>query len=129
MDVLASGPIPPNPSEILGSDHMIALIKKLREEYDYVIFDGAPMLPVTDSAILARATDGVILLVRFGKTTHEQLQRATETLRQAGGHLIGPVVNFAPSGGGGYGYGYGYGYSDKEIEERRGTLQPEKLEG
>ena len=110
MTVLPSGPTPPNPSELLGSKQMSALLEQLRKEFDYVIIDGAPLLPVTDSAILGRLTDGIIFVVRFGKTTHEQIQRTIESLAIVEAHLLGPVVNFVPSGSAGYGYGYGYGY-------------------
>lgn len=115
LQVLTSGPLPPNPSELLGSDHMARLIEQLRADFDYVFIDGTPLLLVSDSAALARQTDGALLMTHFGKTTHEQLQRATETLQGVGARLLGPVVNFLPHEGGGYGYGYGYGagYGDK----------------
>ena len=111
LQVLPSGPVPPNPSELLASEQMGHLLEYLRNDFDYVFIDGAPLLPVTDAAVVARVTDGVLMMVRFGKTTHEQLHRATETLSAVGARLLGPVINFVPSGSEGYGYGYGYGYS------------------
>ena len=112
LQVLPSGTVPPNPSEMLGSKQMVSVLGDLRNHFDAVIIDAAPLLLVTDGAILSAASDGAIIVVRHGRTTREQLDRAVDSLAQVDGRLLGTVLNFAPikRGRNGYGYGYGYGY-------------------
>ncbi|MDQ4039866.1 MAG: polysaccharide biosynthesis tyrosine autokinase [Actinomycetota bacterium] len=112
LSVLASGPNPPDPSELLGSEHMSRLLEELRETHDYVIIDAPPLLPVTDAAVLAVLSDGVVLVTRWGVTKREQLRAAATTIKLIEARVLGTVLNMIPpKGGGGYGYGYGYGYS------------------
>lgn len=112
LSVLASGPNPPDPSELLGSEHMSNLLNELRETNDYVIIDAPPLLPVTDAAVLAVMADGVVLVTRWGVTKREQLRAAATTVRLLEARVLGTVLNMVPSkGGGNYSYGYGYGYS------------------
>jgi receptor protein-tyrosine kinase len=116
VSLLSSGPIPPNPTEILQSQATQELFRTLREGYDAVIIDAPPLLPVADAAIIAKAVDGAILVVRHGQTSQEQLRHATSRLDQVGARTYGVVVNMVPKrapdyGYGGYGYGYGYGYT------------------
>ena len=118
MDYLPAGTIPPNPSELLGSKHMAAVIDELRKRYDMVIIDAPPLLPITDAAVLSTIADGAILVARYGKTTREQVRESTDALRQVNAKVLGTVFNFVPSRkhgkySYGYGYGYGYGYSAK----------------
>lgn len=110
--VLSSGPIPPNPSELLQSNAMEKLIGELRDDFDIVILDAPPLLPVTDAALLAAQADGALVVVRHGKTTRDQLSHAVERIEAVGGKAVGIVVNLAPAikKGRSYGYGYGYGY-------------------
>lgn len=107
LSVLPSGQVPPNPSELLGSQGMRSVLARLTRDYDIVIFDAPPLLPVTDAAALGAVCDGALLIVRHGKTRREQVVRAQELLTSAGVRLIGSVLNFAPAGHGVYGYGYG----------------------
>ena len=115
LTVLPSGPLPPNPSEMLGSRQMAAMLDELRVDFDAIILDAPPLLPVTDGAVIARAADGALMIVRHGSTTTDQLRRATEVLEQAGGTLLGAVVNFVPTSKRGsgdyYGYYTAYGYT------------------
>lgn len=113
LKVLASGPIPPNPSELLQSVAMEKLIQDLREQFDVVIIDAPPLLPVTDAALLTAQADGAIVVVRHGKTTKDQLSHALERLEAVDAKTLGVVVNMAPpkKANSSYGYGYGYGYS------------------
>lgn len=112
LSVLASGPNPPDPSELLGSEHMSRLLDELRASHDYVILDAPPLLPVTDAAVLAVLADGVVLVTRWGVTKREQLRAAATTVRLLDARVLGTVLNMIPhKRGGGYGYGYGYGYS------------------
>ncbi len=107
--ILPAGRIPPNPSELLGSDKMRQLIKELSEEF-MVILDVPPLLPVTDAALLSTAVDGVVLVTSVGKTRKEHLAEAANMLKKVGAHQIGTVINRTPLKGLGSGY-YGFGYA------------------
>ncbi|GAB6901640.1 tyrosine-protein kinase domain-containing protein [Kineosporia succinea] len=114
LAVLPSGPTPPNPSELLGSQQMADLLATLADHYDVVVVDAPPLLPVTDAAVLAAAADGAVLVLRHGKTRKEDANRALQALDAVNAKLLGSVLNFAPQrkrrgGYDGYGYGYGYG--------------------
>lgn len=93
LDVLTCGPIPPNPSELLGSRAMEEIFKELKEEYDIIIFDTPPTLAVTDAQILTNRCDGTILVVSSGKTETEQALKAKELLLAAKGNILGVVLN------------------------------------
>lgn len=112
LQVLASGPLPPNPSELLQSRAMHQLLRELDGRADVVLIDAPPLLPVTDAALLARMSDGAVLVVRHGKTGTDQLETAIGNLAKVDARLLGSVLNMAPSRGPDamtYGYGYGYG--------------------
>lgn len=124
LRVLACGPIPPNPSELLQSHAMETLLSDLRRDFDVIIIDAPPLLPVTDAALLATQADGAIVVVRHGRTTKDQLQHSLERLDAVDAKALGVVINLAPSRknrtGYGYGYGYGYGFdSEAELDSRR----------
>lgn len=116
LEVLASGTIPPNPAELLQSNAMADLLKQVRDKYDMVIIDAPPLLPVTDAALLASQADGALLVVRYGRTTRDQLGQAVERLRQVDARPVGVVLNMVPNKrrASGYGYGYGYGYAPEQ---------------
>jgi len=116
--VLASGPLPPNPSELLGADRTQEVLTHLAAQCDIVLIDTPPVLPVTDALVLANSVDGTLLVVRAGSTTRQQAARAFEVLDQVGARLIGTVLNGVSSTGS---YGYTYGYST------RGLLEPDRL--
>lgn len=107
--VMPSGPIPPNPSELIGSKRMAELIKKLSDQLDLVIFDAPPVLSVTDAQIVSTNVDGTILVVRANKTEKAAVKEAVRLIKQVGGHIIGTILNDVEVKGSGY-YGY-YGYS------------------
>jgi len=111
LTVLPSGPVPPNPSELLGSRQMAELLATLVERYDHVVVDAPPLLPVTDAAVLATVADGTVLVVRHGSTSRDELDRAVRSLRAVNARMLGSVLTFVPQRGrDGYGYGaYGYG--------------------
>jgi receptor protein-tyrosine kinase len=111
LSVLGAGPMPPNPSELLGSAHMRALLDRLREENDFVVIDAPPLLPVTDAAVLSVAADGCLLVTRYGSTRRDQLAEAANVLTRIDANLLGVVINRLPQSAAisrGYGYGYGY---------------------
>jgi protein-tyrosine kinase len=91
--VLTSGPIPPNPAELLGSSSMKELLEQAFIQYDFVLFDTPPVLAVTDAQILANLCDGIVLVVSSGKTEIEAAQKAKEALANAKGKLLGVVLN------------------------------------
>ena len=99
FDVLASGALPPNPSELLASKHMEVLLTELRELYDVVLIDSPPLLPVTDAAAIAPYTDGAILVCRYTKTTRSQVESAVQALRGVSAPLLGTVFTMVPSSG------------------------------
>ncbi len=116
LRVLPSGPLPPNPSELLTSANMRGLVEKLGAMADYVIFDSPPLFAVTDASILASETDGTILVLDVGHTRSEALRRASKALEQAGARRLGVVLNKAKrKAAGAYQYGY-YGYTTEHAE-------------
>ncbi len=95
--VIAAGPQAPNPAQLLASGSMSTLLEELRATYDYVILDVPPVLPVADSTGLAVLVDGVLLSIRHGSTTREQLQRTRDTLDRVGATTFGIVLNMVPA--------------------------------
>jgi capsular exopolysaccharide synthesis family protein len=93
LDVLPSGPIPPNPSDLLDSNAMELLMEELTEMYDYVVFDTPPVLAVTDPQILANKCDGVVMIVASGKTNRDRAMKAKDLLEKANSKLLGVVMN------------------------------------
>ncbi len=113
LTVLTSGPIPPNPSELLGSHRMTELVQVLSTQADIVIFDSPPVLAVTDAAVLARQVDGVLLVADAGRTKEHALAAATAELQKTGGNVLGVALNRLDARRG-YNYYYYYYYSDEE---------------
>ena len=95
--VLPSGSIPPNPSELLGSRNMRALLAKLRDTFDVVVIDTPPVLPVTDAAVAATNADGIVFVVSYGRTKRAQVAASFEQLQAVGGRIIGTVFNMSPA--------------------------------
>jgi capsular exopolysaccharide synthesis family protein len=95
--LLPSGKLPPNPSELLGSDAMVQLLERLRDRFDVVVVNTPPLLPVTDAAVLSAHADGVLVVVRAGRTTRQQLTLAMRTLNAVGARVLGTVLNMAPT--------------------------------
>jgi capsular exopolysaccharide synthesis family protein len=107
--VLTAGKMPPNPSELLGSEKMAEVIKSLGEWGEWVIIDTPPMLAVADPAAVARWADGVLMVTQAAVSTRDAGRKAMELLEKVGARTIGVVVwGLDESRGGGYGYGYGY---------------------
>ncbi|MBZ2405253.1 CpsD/CapB family tyrosine-protein kinase [Liquorilactobacillus hordei] len=116
--VMPSGPVPPNPAELLNSKRMDLLIKALSEQLDLVIYDAPPLLSVTDAQVLSTKVEGTILVTRQNTTEKEAVKHAVELLRHVNANIIGSIYNDVHSEGGSgyygyYGYGY-YGKSDKQ---------------
>jgi capsular exopolysaccharide synthesis family protein len=114
LRLVPSGPIPPNPAEILSLDHIRTIVQTMIKNSDIVLLDCPPVLPVTDTLLLSRVVDGMLMVASARSTSRRDLHRSYEMLRQVGAPLLGTVLNQVPTQGGkayGYGYGYGYGYS------------------
>lgn len=113
---LPSGPIPPNPAELIGSPQMSALISELRDNFDMVIYDTPPVLSVTDAQILATRVDGVIMVARQNFARKDNVREAKEALENVKANILGFVVNNVPfEEGKGYGYYAYYGIEDDEA--------------
>ena len=93
LAILTSGPIPPNPAEILGSKRMQALVEELSAEYEYILFDAPPVLAVTDAQILSGIMDGVVLVIHSGKTHRDMAMKAKQLLENVQANVIGVVMN------------------------------------
>lgn len=112
---MTSGVIPPNPSELLGSERMRELLQEAREIYDYVLIDLPPVLPVADALVLGAMVDGVVLVIDSGEVKVDLARDVKKQLQQAGANILGVVLNKVRSEHHGYGYGYYYYYGSKEA--------------
>jgi capsular exopolysaccharide synthesis family protein len=110
--ILASGQIPPNPSELLGSTEMKQLIVRLEQAFDTIIIDAPPLLPVTDAAVLSQHVGGVVLVVGTQKLKHQDLVKSIAALQLVGSNLLGVVLNRLPAKGSD---AYSYSYGDREA--------------
>lgn len=115
--VLTSGRIPPNPSELLGSDAMRSLISRLEGAFDTVIVDAPPLLPVTDAAVLSQHVGGVVVVVSSQKTKHHDLEKSLAALKMVDANVMGIVLNRLPiKGPDSYSYSY---YSAEQPEAKK----------
>lgn len=108
LDVLAAGQVPPNPSELLGSRAMGALLDRLRSTYDIVLIDSPPLLPVTDTAVLSTRAGGVLVVAGADRLHKAQLREALSTLETVGAKVLGLVLNKVAVKQGTYSYAYRY---------------------
>ena len=132
--VLPAGRVPPNPSELLGSESMQDTLDELSQRMDIIIIDAPPMLMVTDAVVIGAKTQGVILVAAVGSTHQESLEAAVDTLKTAHVPLRGVVAKRLPAKGPGrYAYGtYAYAYADDDEGETSTTQErttPRKLAG
>jgi len=121
LRVLTSGPLPPNPAEILGTARMRELLAALAEQADILVVDSPPMLAVADAAILASQVDGVLLVVDAGKTRRGFAQQALLRLQQVQAPVVGVVLNRVPQRRSGYYYYYHHDYGDAKGSRRTGV--------
>lgn len=122
LKLICGGTIPPNPAELLGSDAMDELLYHLSAQYDYILLDTPPVNLVTDALALTTKTDGVVMVVRQGQTTHPELSRALASLKFANAKVLGTILNgVAKNGHYGYSkqgykkYQYEYQYGESSI--------------
>jgi capsular exopolysaccharide synthesis family protein len=126
LRVVTSGPLPPNPAEMLGSKRMEHLIESLQREADLVIFDSPPVLAVTDSIVLGTRVDGVLLVVEAGRTRYIQVRRSKEALTKVGAQLLGVVLNQVEVRSENY---YSYYEDDLDSRQARRVRLPWSLPG
>jgi polysaccharide biosynthesis transport protein len=108
LDVLPAGPLPDYPAELLATENMAELVRRWRRSYDYIIIDGAPILPVTDSAVLSRDADFTLVVARYNKTDRRSLERTCLILRSQGVRRLGLVLNGVKASGAAQYQYYGY---------------------
>lgn len=95
LDIIFSGDVPPNPSELLGSERLQEMVEKLSGQYDYILIDTPPVNIVSDACIVANVMDGVLLLVRQDSSKKEEVKRAVTRLQLTGAKLLGFILNDA----------------------------------
>ncbi|NPV81507.1 MAG: CpsD/CapB family tyrosine-protein kinase [Firmicutes bacterium] len=117
LRILTSGPLPPNPAELLGSGAMNSVIQALSQEADIVVYDTPPVIAVTDAAVLAPRVDGVLLVLKLGATSREAAVRAKTLLENSRGRILGIVINDVKNEAS-YGYYYYYYYSSNNEGAR-----------
>jgi capsular exopolysaccharide synthesis family protein len=120
--VAPTGPIPPNPAELLHSEAFRAILTRLRSQFDRVIIDSPPIVPVTDATVLSTLVDGVVVVVRASRTRKDLVRRALKSLRDVGSRLVGVVLNAADVEGGSYGAYQYYSYR----REGYSSIMPQK---
>ena len=116
---LTGGVIPPNPSELLGSEQMKNLLQRAKEQYDYVLIDTPPVMPVTDALIVSRFVDGMILVIASAEVKVEMARDVKSQLVNAGANILGVVLNKVRSEHHGYGYGYYYYYGNDGEKHKK----------
>ncbi|MDQ4069688.1 MAG: polysaccharide biosynthesis tyrosine autokinase [Actinomycetota bacterium] len=119
LSLLASGPLPPNPSELLSSKRTVEVLGSLQAEYDIVLIDAPPVLPVTDALVLSGRVDATLLVAVAGATTRKEAARSVELLRQVDAPLVGAVLNGVDTEG-----SYGYAYQSYRYEPAVGRREP-----
>jgi polysaccharide biosynthesis transport protein len=124
LRVLTSGPIPPNPAEVLNTAGMENIIRQLREKADLVIFDTPPCVPITDAQVLGTRLDGVLFITELGQTHKAEARRGCELLGQAHIRVLGVVLNKMRGDHGGYYYRYGYYHQEPSGNSHRGRRLP-----
>jgi len=130
LALLPAGTMPPNPSELVGSQAMVSLLRHVEKEYDVVLIDSPPLLPVTDSALLSKHVRGALIVVAAGRTHRGQLAGSIEALHNVDSRVAGIVLTMLPTRGpDAYGYGrysygaYGYGYGQGQSAQQPGVVQ------
>ena len=119
LDIIPCGPIPPNPSEILGAKRMSTLLDTLRKTYTRILIDSPPVTAVTDAVVLAKLVDGVVLVLRTGETPREIIQNGVGQLQAVNAHILGTVLNGVDMSKDSYYYQYYYYYYGEDEKTRK----------
>lgn len=115
--IAPSGPLPPSPAELLGSERMAKAVALMREFFKYIVIDSPPILSVTDPLMLAHHADGLILVIKGGETPRQAIRKASEQIYRVGGKILGAVINNVDPKKYGYGSYYQYSYQAYYGEE------------
>jgi capsular exopolysaccharide synthesis family protein len=132
--VITSGRVPPNPSELLGSEAMSEVIQRLEQSFDTVIIDAPPLLPVTDAAVLSSHVSGVVVVVGCKRVRQHELEKALSALNLVGSRTLGVVLNLLPAKGpdaytyGYYGSGNETGQSDRNVAPLQSNVEVSERE-
>jgi exopolysaccharide transport family protein len=126
IDFIPSGPIPPNPSELLGSKHMLDFIEKAKSRYERIIIDSPPITAVTDAVILSNFVDGIVLVVRVGETHRNIIKNGLDQLRNVNARILGAVLNGVDTGRDSYYYYQYYYYYYGEDGEKKKKMRRKK---
>lgn len=124
LDIITSGVIPPNPSELLGSRKFQRFIDEMRDQYDTIILDSPPLLAVTDAQILTTLSDGTVVVVQHGVTKKDEISQAKDLLEKVKGNILGVVLSQIPPEDNGY-YYY-YSYEDKKTAAAKNARRSKK---
>ena len=127
LTALTAGTTPPNPSELLGSLTAKRILSDLKSEFDYVIVDSAPLLAVTDAAVLSANADGALVIARFGQTKRDQLEHAIDNLHDVGASVLGAVFTMVPTRGGSS-YSYNYTYYGRDLDAPQALESPRRTQ-
>lgn len=120
LHVITSGPVPPNPAEMLGSDRMYKFIEEVSSIYDTILFDTPPVNSVADASILSPRMDGIILVIEAGSTEREASIIAKQQLEKVNARILGVVLNKVQQKGGSYYYYYYYyGEDNRKIRKKK----------
>jgi polysaccharide biosynthesis transport protein len=126
IDIIVSGPVPPNPSEMLGSQNMTDFLETVRGRYDRIVLDSPPITAVTDAVILSRLVDGVLLVIRAGETHREIVKNGIGLLQAANARILGAILNGVTMGRDSYYYYQYYYYYYGEDGDRKKKVRRKK---
>ena len=124
LSLLPSGPVPPNPADLLSTGRIRKIIAEATEKFDLVVIDGPPTLGLADAPLLAAAAGHVMFVVESGKTRTRAAIEALNRIEGTGAHVVGVTLTKSIDSGGGYGYkryGYGYGYGYGKLDNKKRT--------
>ena len=124
LDIITSGVIPPNPSELLGSRKFQRFIDEMRDQYDTIILDSPPLLAVTDAQVLTTLSDGTVVVAQHGVTKKDEISQAKDLLEKVKGNILGVVLSQIPPEDNGY-YYY-YSYEDKKTAAAKNARRSKK---
>jgi capsular exopolysaccharide synthesis family protein len=122
--LLPSGPVPPNPADLLSTGRIRTILNEATEKFDFVIVDAPPTLGLADSPLLSAAVGNVMFVVESGKTRTRAAVESLNRLEATGAHVLGATLTKSTEAGGGYGrrYGYGYGYGYGKLDRKRDEI-------
>ncbi|MDO9536319.1 MAG: CpsD/CapB family tyrosine-protein kinase [Bacillota bacterium] len=122
LTVLTSGPIPPNPTELLQTKKMKGLLEELKKHFEMIVIDSSPVMAAADASVLSILVDGTIMVLGYGDSSREVVVKAKEQLDMVKANILGVVINKVPLNGQGHYYYYYYGEGKSKQREKTGFL-------